>query len=119
MPLSVYVGRKKYTINLNYYRNWHKFVNNKIKEEYQRLVYDLLPKVKYKKIKLVFTFFPSSKRKIDRSNILSIHEKFFCDALVKAGIIEDDNDSFIESSFYKSGNIDKDDPRVEIEVFEV
>jgi len=118
MPLSVNVGRKKYTINLNYYRNWHFQVSNKVKSEYQKIVIAQigLSPICFKKINLIFTFYPSTKRRVDRSNILSIHEKFLCDALTKVGVIKDDNDSYIESSFYCTGIIDKTNPRVEIEI---
>jgi len=118
MPLSVNVGKKKYTINLNYYCNWHRFVKIGIKKEYEKTVIAQigLSPICFKKINLVLTFYPPDKRIRDRSNILSIHEKFLCDALTKVGVIKDDNDSYIESSFYCTGIIDKTNPRVEIEI---
>lgn len=119
MPLHIEIGKnkiKKHSINMNQYRNWHFQVSNKIKQKYQDLVSKQLKEHKlkrYKKISLDFVIYYGSKRKSDRSNFLSIHEKFFCDALVKMQIIEDDNDMFIESSHYYSG-YDKNDPRCEI-----
>jgi hypothetical protein len=67
-------------------------------------------------IKLTFTVFKSSNRKIDRANILCITEKFFCDALVEYGCIVDDNDEYIISTSYYTGGVDKVNPRVEIKV---
>jgi hypothetical protein len=119
MPLHIEIGKnkiKKHSINMNQYRNWHFQVSNKIKQKYQDLVSKQLKEHKlkrYKKISLDFVIYYGSKRKSDRSNFLSIQEKFFCDALVKMQIIEDDNDMFIESSHYYSG-YDKNDPRCEI-----
>ena len=46
--------------------------------------------------------------------MLSIHEKFFCDAMTEYGCIADDNDDYIKSTKYLSGGIDKENPRVEI-----
>jgi len=60
--------------------------------------------------------FRGDNRRVDRANVLSIHEKFFCDALTKHGFIPDDNDKHIKSTHYYSGGIDKLNPRVEIEI---
>jgi hypothetical protein len=65
-------------------------------------------------ISLQFELCNPTKRKTDRANILSIVEKFFCDALVHYGCIPDDNDEFIKSSFYTSGDIDRENPRANI-----
>jgi Holliday junction resolvase RusA-like endonuclease len=69
-------------------------------------------------ISLTFTLFKGSNRKIDRSNILSITEKFFCDALTTYGCIPDDNDEFISETRYRTGGVDTKNPRVEIEIKE-
>ena len=53
---------------------------------------------------------------MDRSNILCIVEKFFCDALVRAKVIKDDSDQYIEFSSYLTGGVDSKNPRVEIEI---
>jgi len=70
-------------------------------------------------IEIEFVLYKSSKRKIDRSNIICIVEKFFCDILVTLRTIEDDSDEFIKSTTYRTGGVDKDNPRVEIFVKEV
>lgn len=70
-------------------------------------------------IRLTFVLRKKDKRKIDRANVLSIHEKFFCDALVELGCIPDDNDNYIESTHYYSGEIDKEYPRVDIIIEEI
>ena len=69
-------------------------------------------------IDLEFTLFKSSKRKIDRSNILCIVEKYFCDALVHYGCVGDDNDNYINSTKYLTGGIDKANPRAEILIYQ-
>lgn len=117
VPLFVQPAKKKYHINLNQYRNWHYQVSNMVKKEYLNQVKNQIENIKFNsKISLIFTLYKGSARKMDRANILSIHEKFFCDALVHCGCIEDDNDDYITSTHYYSGGIDKDNPRVQIEV---
>jgi len=106
MPLFFQLkkGGKKYHINLNNYHTWHYQVRNKLKKEYCKYsYYQLLANKIFKierPIKLFFIFCPPDKRKRDRSNILSIHEKFFCDALVFCGVLKDDDDSRIVSTHY-------------------
>ena len=119
MPLFIVVGTKKHHINLNKYRNNHYQLNNSIKQQYSDIASAKLFSYKNKnfsKIKLDFIYYKPTKAKRDRSNILSIHEKFFCDALTKMKVIPDDNDDHIKSSFYYSGGLDRDNPRVEIHI---
>ena len=60
----------------------------------------------------------ADKRKVDRANALCLHEKFACDALVKNKFIEDDNDNFLASTLYLTGEKDKENPRAEMLIFE-
>jgi len=124
MPLFLTMPKKgklkDYHFNLNNYRNWYFRESNNLKKLYAKIAIASLAGVdEFKRIKLEFTMFRGDKRRCDRANVLSIHEKFFCDALTKCGIIEDDNDSFVESTFYQTGEIDRENPRVEIKIIEV
>lgn len=118
LPRKTKNDRKVY-INLNGYRNWHFQVSNKLKQMYCE---EMMPYLYRKKLKppisLTFTLYKGSKRKIDRSNILSITEKFFCDALTHYGCIQDDNDEYILKTTYITGGVDKEHPRVEIDIEE-
>lgn len=97
---------KKYYINMNQYRNWRFAVSNAIKIEYKNIVSTQFTNLKLScPIKLTFTLHRNDKRKGDRANVLSIHEKFFCDALVESGCLPDDNDEFIISTTYLTGDI--------------
>ena len=123
LPLFVRTAKsikgKKYRINLNYYRNWHFQQSNTIKKKFCENLEPELKGLKLKTpIKINFVLYKGSKRKIDRANILSIMEKFFCDALVNYECIGDDSDSFIEETNYRTGGIDRYDPRCEIEIIE-
>ena len=57
-----------------------------------------------------------NKRKFDISNVVSIHQKFFEDALVELGKLIDDSFTFISESSQSFGEISKDNPRVEITI---
>lgn len=118
-PLFIQPAKKKYYLNLNNYRNWHFRTSNNLKKAYCELVGDCMRGVVLRTpINISFTLFKGSNRRVDRSNILSVTEKFFCDALVNHGCIIDDNDDYIESTHYYSGGIDRDNPRVEIKIYE-
>lgn len=125
MPLEVYLPRKtiedkKVIINLNNYRQGGFIMGNDIKKEYTEIA---RPKIKdlkfYLPVRLTFTLWKKTKRMTDRANVLSIHEKYFCDALTRCGCIADDNDKFIHSTHYYTGGVDRENPRVEIEIKEV
>ncbi len=117
MPLFIEMGKikpKKFYINLNNYRNWHYQVNNNLKSRYKEILSDKVEGMSFGRISLVFTLHRGDRRRVDRSNILSIHEKFFCDAIVECGCIKDDSDDFLVSTHYFTGNVDRDNPRVDI-----
>lgn len=109
----------RYYINLNNYHNWHYQVRNNLKIKYQETMAPQVKGLLLGKTVLNFVLHRGDKRKVDRANIFSIHEKFFCDGLVQHGCIRDDDDSCVESTHYYTGNIDKDNPRVDIELKEI
>ncbi len=111
---------RKYYLNLNQYRNWKGIVSNTVKKKYKEVLSSqLIGKTFKTPIMLTFISIRGDKRRIDRANALSIHEKFFCDALVELGCIPDDNDLFITRTTYESGPIDKGNGRVEIIITEL
>jgi hypothetical protein len=69
-------------------------------------------------VRLKFTLIRGDRRAGDRANVLSIVEKFFCDALKEYGCIPDDNDNYISGQTYETGEIDKKNPHVKIEIIE-
>ena len=71
-----------------------------------------LPKMD--KIRLTYILFPQTKRRTDIGNVLSIHDKFFCDALVEFKRLPDDDYRYIDEVMYKFGRVDKENPRVEV-----
>lgn len=123
-PLYLQLGKskscKKYHINLNNYRNWKGVTSNNIKKKYKETIASQLKGIKFTKpIQLRFISIRPDRRKVDRANVLSVHEKFFCDALVELGCLPDDNDNFITRTIYESNGIEKDKGRVIIEITEL
>ena len=112
MPISVELGKKKkkkYYLNLNIMRNQVGHLINNVKSEYARIAHSVLPNngVFFKAFSLEYTLFLPDYRKRDISNVLSICDKNFTDALVSHKIVEDDNYTFLQKVTYKLGGIDK------------
>jgi hypothetical protein len=121
-PLEIYLPRKtmkdkKILINLNVYRNLHRFSENQAKKIYCELMKEQMEGLVLETpITLTYSLYKRSNRKLDRANPLCIVEKYFCDALVEHGCIPDDNDEYISWSHYETGGVDKINPRCEITI---
>ena len=116
-PLFVLVGKKRCPINLNWYRNAHFHVSNKSKILYKELLKGQLEGlILIPPLTITYTYYPPDKRLSDLGNVLTIQSKYFEDALVELGYISDDNYTVINQSIYKFGHLDRDNPRVEIEI---
>lgn len=117
LPITVKVGRKDIALNLNFYRNAHYQTLNKMKVEFGSNVKELISTLPvYEWVNLTYTLYPKTRRLCDVSNICSIVDKFFCDALVNQGKLEDDNYQIVRQVSYKFGEVDKDNPRVTVEI---
>lgn len=121
LPLSVNVSsKKKFIFNINNYRNGHFFVLNKAKQLLKEFIQPQLINIpKLNKIRLRYTLFKNDNRKCDVNNICTVADKFFCDALVEAGKLEDDNYDYLPLSVFRWGGIDKDNPRIEVEIKDI
>jgi hypothetical protein len=100
-------------IGLNWYRNAHFQVLNKIKKEYFcRIKAQCQGKLSLKKVHITYNIY-FKRRGTDGGNCRSVIEKFVLDALVECGVIANDTlDCVIsDESFYF---IDKENPRCEI-----
>lgn len=121
MPLKIPVSlNSTFTLNLNVYRNAHYHTLNKAKVNFKyQIEKELLKLREYNQIKLTYVLYPQTNRKCDVSNICSIVDKFFSDALVEGGHIKDDNYTFIPEVVYKIGSVDPKNPRVEVYINEL
>lgn len=110
----------KYYINLNKIKNLHYQTYNQVKSKYEEIAIKMLRGITMSTpIKLTFVHYYPDLRQRDRANACCIHEKFFCDAMTEARCIPDDNDKYIIETVYRSGGLDKKNPRMEIIVEEV
>ena len=116
LPLEVYYSKnKKFILNLNNYRNAHYRILSNAKKIYAENLVDRISHPKYEEpVVLTYTYYAKSRRRLDVSNPCSIIDKFTCDALVKAGVLEDDSSKQIKQVIYKYGGIDKENPRCEL-----
>lgn len=129
LPIYLIMGKKKYSLNLNVYRNLHYRTLNNLKHQFKLVVRDLVkPIIKKTKMKttsnslngylIIYKVYKGDKRRFDIANICSVVDKFFLDALVELGYLPDDNANVVKAVVYTAGSIDKDNPRVEAKVVE-
>lgn len=122
LPLSIVIPRKtkkdkRVSLNLNEYRNWPYFLSNDVKVRFREAMRTQLEGVVIPTpCALYFTLYRGNARKGDRANVLTVVEKFFCDAATFYGCWPDDTDEYIYASHYQTGAIDRDNPRVELEL---
>ena len=62
----------------------------------------------YKKFELDYELWLPDTRKRDISNVLSIVDKNFCDALVSHDTVTDDNYEYLQKVTYRLGGVDDD-----------
>lgn len=126
VPLSVTIPRKtkpdrKIALNLNIFRNLHHMTNNQAKVIFKELIVrglkcsqmSCMGKPPYR---FTYTLYQASGRATDIANVLSIVDKFTCDALVDLAIISDDNHKILPEVIYRYGGVDKEQPRAELEI---
>ena len=120
-PLKVKQTKKKsFILNLNVYRNAHYHTLNNTKKEYKKMVESQIKGLPMIDVPVVITYklFPPTRRRMDLSNVLAIHDKYFCDALVELGKLPDDTYEWIPQVVYRFGGVDRSNPRVEISIVE-
>lgn len=116
-PLGIRQSAKKiFILNLNVYRNSHYRTLNTVKIRYKEHMKEQIMKLPQYDVpvRILFRLFPKSRRLTDVSNVCSVHDKFFCDALVECGKLPDDNYLHLPEVKYTFGDVDKNNPRVEI-----
>jgi hypothetical protein len=124
-PLFVHTTKSqtkkgKFILNMNNYINTHFLKIGKAKNEYRsQMMAQIMQLPKLQKVAVRFTLYPGTKRITDQSNICCIHDKFFMDAVVWWNRLPDDNYLYHVESSYRFGHVDKDNPRVDIEIYEV
>lgn len=88
LPCYMMIGQKKISLNMNWARNAHFQLLNKVKQSYWPL-----ESVKFKadRVSVAYTLVWNNLRRTDRMNWIAQADKFFLDWLVTNGYIEDDD----------------------------
>ena len=123
LPLKVLLGHKRdksenwFYMNLNEYRNAHYQILNKAKILFKEAIQSQLSSVPvFDTVQFEYFFFPGSSREIDTNNVCSVVDKFFSDAFVESGKLEDDNYKFLTDTRFTFSNIDRNNPRVDVHI---
>lgn len=116
LPIRIPVSKKSYfALNLNVYRNAHYITLNNAKVAFKEMITPFLAQIPHmESCSLEYILYPKTNRLCDVSNICTVVDKFFSDALVETGHIPDDNYTYIKSITYRFGSVDKDNPRVDV-----
>lgn len=126
VPLEIELSKKKkFILNFNNYRNAHWNALHKAKKKYNKMIegFNLIDEDDgfpfENPVKFTYKYYPKTKRSYDRMNILSVHDKFACDALVEIGVLVDDDYRRVLTPDFLHCGVDKDNPRMEIIVKEI
>ena len=120
VPLKMkYSKTKFFTLNLNQYRNAHHRILSNSKSNFDDYIKSLhlkekCPTVIDGKVKVTYKCFRATKHKYDLMNVASIIDKFTMDALVKEGILHDDNYLYVAWPKFIHGGVDKENPRCDV-----
>ena len=121
LPYFITIGKKRYSCNLNGYRNAHYRVTNAMKKKFKEIIkpqVDKLPRFE-NPIKIHYKIFYENKRLFDIDNIVSVVAKFSQDALTELGVIPDDNYKHIVQITGTFGGVDRENPRIEMRIKEI
>lgn len=111
---------KTFLVSMNWYRNAHYHLQNKVKQYYHELIAAKIPRnaSQYNTFVLDIGLYYKNVNS-DGSNICSMMEKFVLDALQELGIIPNDNIKFHKGTTWHVKAKDQENPRVVIKVIEV
>lgn len=115
LPLRVQISANNwFPINLNAFRNAHNRTLGTSKKSFEDRVIPLLADLpEIDRVLIAYVLYTPDNRKVDVANICTIADKWFCDTLVKAGKIKDDNRHILPILAFRDGGIDKNNPRVD------
>lgn len=126
LPIKVTLPRKtvkdkNFILNLNTYRNTHHMILNESKHKFHAVIKKLINQAfahirRMKKVRLVYTYYHGSNRRVDIANVCSIIDKFTCDALSSENVWRDDDYKTVTEVIYKWGGVDKANPRCELDI---
>ena len=86
-----FVGKRKYNLSMNTYRNLHHQISSRLKRDFNNYILQFKFKRYEKPIKIHYTLYFKDNRRRDLMNFVAVVDKFALDALVKRGVIQDDD----------------------------
>ena len=124
-PLFVTLPRKtvkdkRIALNMNTYRNLHHRISNDAKKAYSEALREQLEGLSIQTpVEVTYKVFKASKRRLDKMNVISVVSKFLLDSITEYGCWEDDNDHYVKTETILPTELDRDNPRVEINIKEI
>tara|TARA_R110000787_G_C13244171_1_gene428624 strand:- start:31 stop:426 length:396 start_codon:yes stop_codon:yes gene_type:complete len=124
-PLFVTLPRKtvkdkRIALNMNTYRNLHHRISNDAKKAYSEALREQLEGLVIQTpVEVTYKVFKASKRRLDKMNVISVVSKFLLDSITEYGCWEDDNDDYVKTETILPTELDRDNPRVEINIKEI
>lgn len=121
LPLFVLINKRlrKKWLTLNQYNQWHYQTKSNCKIKFKTDIMHLLDFKIEGEVKIQYDYYAPDKRKRDLMNVVSVVDKFFQDALVEGGCIEDDNVSIVKQVNCRYIEIDKQNPRLEATIIKL
>jgi Holliday junction resolvase RusA-like endonuclease len=101
LPLPMYwkgkgTKKRQLLLSTNMWMNMHRISGHKIKQNYYDIVEEWCKQLpKFKTLRVEYTLYFNNRRLKDIDNFAVPIHKFLLDALVKNGIIEDDNYKYV------------------------
>jgi len=124
-PLFVTLPRKtvkdkRIALNMNTYRNLHHRISNDAKKAYSEALREQLEGLSIQTpVEVTYKVFKASKRRLDKMNVISVVSKFLLDSITEYGCWEDDNDDYVKTETILPTELDRENPRVEINIKEI
>ena len=124
-PLFVTLPRKtvkdkRIALNMNTYRNLHHRISNDAKKAYSEALREQLEGLSIQTpVEVTYKVYKGSKRRLDKMNVISVVSKFLLDSITEYGCWEDDNDDYVKKETILPTELDRENPRVEINIKEI
>jgi len=124
-PLFVTLPRKtvkdkRIALNMNTYRNLHHRISNDAKKAYSEALREQLRNLSIQTpVEVTYKVYKGSKRRLDKMNVISVVSKFLLDSITDYGCWEDDNDDYVKTETILPTELDRENPRVEINIKEI
>jgi len=110
---------KTFLVSLNWYRNAHYHIQNKVKQYFSDLVKKELVGKSPLTTQYCITYIYHYKNKTsDLPNVTPMTSKWVNDVLQAEGLVSNDNVQYLTKEIHEVGTFDKLNPRVEITIKE-